>query len=229
MIFFISLFFPCVVFAQLLRFSPDAIPLEGDSIIFRVEFNELDLETTKIQDRILYYLTNELVPDSIHLVNYGSNKSVCQVVDRFNYNSGALQTNIMCMLYELAFEYKDNSCKMTLHNIEFMEKEEYIRMLTYLPLRSWLKKNDFNIIPAKKIMVDKSFKAIFVRRASEKITQQVLEKINNIIKDIESIITTDEKNFNIKPFNIHSITGINECSGMANATGAHYDAMVGNN
>ncbi len=191
-ILFIFFIFPCILFAQN-KFMPESIPVsENNEVIFRKKFGDLDLKKEDIKKRVLYYLTHELNPDSALLAGY-PDKSVCRVTECFVYSSGAFQTNGMCMMYELIFEYEDNCCNVSLEVMKFMEKEEYDKMLRYLPEKPYLKEEDFKSYIAKKIMIDRNYRILFVKKASDKVTGFAIERINTIMKEVEYTLT--KKNY----------------------------------
>lgn len=181
LIFLFLIVFSSQTFAQM-TFSPDSIPLVEGKVFFCVDFNtNLKKDTTR--ERIKRYLNESLDPYAGEFNIDNEDFTVCRITDYIDVNSGILNTFAMYMTYSLSFEYKDSLCVMTIQNISYMDKEYFeTKEERELTGSRVLNMPEYT---AEDIMIHKKYKLVMVGNASKKITTSSVERINNIIKEIE--------------------------------------------
>lgn len=184
-VFFFFLFLlPVYAFSQV-KFSAESIPLEDGKVVFRVVFEDLNLEKDEVQLRVSHYLKNELKTVSKQIIMNNNEKIICRAIDLLDYKSGALYSYAVYMRYNLMFEYAENTCTMTFFNINFVDKNEYDKIQEQSRTDLQSSEAGFVLYSAKDIMIDGKYKVLLVKDASGRVTKLALGKINEMIKDVE--------------------------------------------
>jgi hypothetical protein len=175
----ISIHYQC--FAQI-TFNPDSIPVSNGKIVFRTEF-KTDLKKEVQNERVTQFLNASLNPYSGEFSDYENNLTVCRITDYIDFQSGIMGVFAMYMTYIMTFEYKDNSCVMTIRNIRYMEKE-------YFELKEQSKRKRAVDLPeysGEDIMIEEKYKLLTLSKASQKVTVATVKRINEIIKELEIV------------------------------------------
>ena len=176
--------FQCQLFAQK-TFNADSIPVVDGKVVFRVEF-ETDLDKKEVQDRMIKYLNEFHEPYSGEFIINNNDFTVCRIVDYIDISSGFLNTFAMYMTYNLSFEYSDTLCVLVIQNIVFMEKEYFEIKEEAKTFRT--RELDMPEYSAEDIMIDGNYKVLMIPKASKKVTEASVEKINSIIEEINTFI-----------------------------------------
>src|SRR5690606_31409292 len=169
---------PLMGYTQPIQFTKDSIPIVDGKVVFSVNF-EYDLDKEEFHKRAFAYLNNTLDPYSgkFHLNN--DDYTVSRITDYLVIDESFFQTLGMYMTYTLQLEYKDGSCMMVIRDITYMEKgyfeaqeasERKLNMPTY---------------SGKDIMIDEKYALMLKKNTSEKITDESLKRINEIIKTLD--------------------------------------------
>lgn len=184
LIFVVSAFY-CTGFGQVV-FSSDSIPVINGKVVFRVNF-ETNLRKNIERERIKSFFNTTLNPYQGNFIVESDSLMVCNVIDYININSNLLSTFAMYMTYNIALEYRDNSCTVLIRNIRFMEKEyfekkeeakAYTTRKLYMP--------EFT---AEEIMIEGKYKLILINKASQKVTEASIKRINEIFNELEISFT----------------------------------------
>lgn len=173
--------FGCHTFAQV-SFNADSIPVKDGKVFFKVDF-QTDLNQKTIRERVKKFLNSSLEPYSGEFVVDNENSTVCLVTDYLAINTAVFSVFAMYMTYNLLFDYKDGLCTMTLGNVRYMEKEYFETKEKQQPYMN--RKMYMPEYTAEDIMIDKKYKVVMINKASEKVTDATLERINSIIKEID--------------------------------------------
>ena len=184
LILFIVFLLPICLFSQI-RFTPDSIPLEEGNVVFRAEFENPNLNKIEIQRRVKHYLEKKFKPYSIIISIDNDENTICRTIDYIEYSSALIYIYSMYMRYNLVFVYHDNSCTVIIRNINFIEKEGYDKMLIEEKNSAHGRKNSPTIYSAKDIMINKTYKTLFIKDASGQITNLALDRINEIVNEID--------------------------------------------
>jgi hypothetical protein len=168
-------------YAQSEPFTTDSIPLVEDEVVFTYHFKG-NLSKEEIHTRTHYYLDRELDPYSGAFLKNNSDSLVCQVIDYLEIESNMLHVLGMYMTYDVKFVFKEGLCELTFSNIIFMEKSNFEKQ------ESTSHEFYFREFTGKEIMIDKSYRQLFRRGTSDRITIAVLKRLNEIVRDLNSYL-----------------------------------------
>jgi len=85
----------------------------------------------------------------------------------------------MYMTYDLKLNYQDGSCHLAISNITFMEKG-------YFEARENSERElDMPEYTAKDIMINKEYSTFTIKRASDRVSEESIKRINEIVKNID--------------------------------------------
>jgi len=146
-------------------------------VVFSVDYKQ-DLTKQEFHKRAFHYLNNKLNPYSGGFLTSNNDSTVTVVTDYLVMKSNLLFLFAMYMTYHLTLRYMDGRCELSINNIKFMEKEYFE---TLEKSTRPLKMPEYS---GKAILVDREYAILTVRRASDKITEAALNRINEIIQSI---------------------------------------------
>ena len=86
----------------------------------------------------------------------------------------------MYMTYDLKLVYENALCTMVLEDITYMDKQYFETQ------ENSRRKLNMPVYSGKDVMIDKKYALILKRKASEKITNASLMRINEIIKNLDA-------------------------------------------
>ncbi len=168
---------PIKGFTQVTPFTADSIPVVNGEVVFTVDY-EQDLTKHELHKRVFHYLNSGLNPYSGGFLASNNDSTMAVITDYLVMKSNVLSVFAMYMTYHLTLHYMDGKCQLTISNITFMEKGYF----------ETLEKSDRELnmpeYSGKAIFVDKEYSTLTIRRASEKITEEALERINEVIQSI---------------------------------------------
>lgn len=172
------LLLPSIGFAQPVPFSPDSIPLRGNEIVFEAVFN-YNLTKQEFHKRTFRYLNSELDPYSGTFLISNNDSTVCKITDYLVMGGNFAYVFAMYMTYDFKLNYQDGMCLLKISNITFMEKG-------YFETQENSKRElDMPVYSAKDIMINKEYSTFTIKHASEKITEEAIKRINEIVKNFE--------------------------------------------
>ena len=174
-IFFSSL----VGFAQPVQFSKDSIPVVDEEVVFSVKF-EHDLTKQEFFRSGYFYLDDKLNPYSGAFLVNNDDSTVSKITDYLEIESNPLYIFAMYMNYNLHLTYEDGYCTMIIRDITYMEKRYFEAQ------EKSQRKLNMPEYSGKDIMIDKKYTVFLKRNASGKIIEATLERINEIIKNLDS-------------------------------------------
>jgi len=179
------LLFSSMGFAQPVQFSKDSIPAVDEEVVFVVQF-DYELNKEEFFRRTYSYLNDQLNPYSgVFLIN-NEDSTVCLITDYLEILSNPIAVFGMYMTYNLHLTYKDGNCTMVFRNISFMEKGHFEAQ------EKSQRKLNMPEYSGKDIMIDKNYSRLMMRDASEKITEATVERINEIIKNLDLIFMREK-------------------------------------
>ena len=111
-----ALFFPCLLAAQG-HFTADSIPMQDGQVRFSTEFNDLPLTADDIRKRVTMYVSTRLNAHDGRMVANNDTSLVCATVDSLVYKKQALAVYITYMRYNLAFDYANGYCRVTVRDL----------------------------------------------------------------------------------------------------------------
>ncbi|NLZ94990.1 MAG: hypothetical protein GX921_04085 [Bacteroidales bacterium] len=173
-------------FAQTIQFSEDSIPVINDEVVFSVKFNhELNKEDFFI--RTSFYLNDELEPHSGSFITNNKDSAICRITDYLDIESSFLITYAMYITYNIHLTYEDGYCNMTIKDITYMEKGDFETQ------EESQRQQDMERYSGKDIMIDENYTWLTKRKASKIITKATIERINEIIKDLDLAFATENQ------------------------------------
>lgn len=175
LIFCLIAFLPLIGLAQPIQFTIDSIPKVNGRVEFNVDF-KFNLTKEEFHKRVYYYLNHKLNPYSARILKDNNNFTVCKTTNYIGILDGLFQKFGMYMTYSLQLEYKDGICSMIIRDIYFMEKGYFEADIDNK------RKQAIPKYSAKDIMIDQKYSLMLIRNASERITKESLQRINEIIK-----------------------------------------------
>ena len=166
-------------------FMADSVPVNDGKVEFNVKI-KTDLDKTEIRSRVIKYLNEGLSPYSGVFSLDSTDLTVCQITDYVKIMSNVVNVFAMYMTYSLSFEYQDNECNVKFSNIAFMEKEDF--EYKAISEMSGEKRTKIPAFSAEEIMIEKNYKLLFYKKASERVTKSTVERINKIINELEILL-----------------------------------------
>jgi len=176
-ILFLLMLLPFKGFTQVAPFTPDSIPVVDGEVVFTVDY-EQGLTKHEFHKRAYYYLNSGLDPYSGGFLASNNDSTVTVVTDYLVMSRNVVFLFGMYMTYHLTLRYMDGRCRLTISNITFMEKGYFET------LEESTRKLNMPEYSGKAILVDREYSTFSVRRASDKITEAALERINEVIQSI---------------------------------------------
>jgi hypothetical protein len=187
----VALFISNTALAQI--FTPENIPVSNDEVVFTKTFRS-PLVQNEIHHRVHGFIDTDLNPFSGGFETDNPDKTTCKITDYLKISSSAFGIFAMYMQYTLSFEYTDSLCVMKIHNIRFMEKEHFENKAVYeqqskeSDKKQKKQNHDFQEFTAKEIFIDHDYHLALIRKASEKVTDVSIKRINEIFSDVERIL-----------------------------------------
>lgn len=139
------------------------------------------LDKVQIGDRLRAMLTNQVYSEGGKLTD--NNDSIhtfsLRMTDFLAIERRPLSIFSIMMRYFLILEYKDNSCIATIANISYIEPDEYEKKVR-------LKDNNFDLMPAEMVLLEKKYKSLFIKDASEKIILKTNQRVSEIFATVRS-------------------------------------------
>jgi hypothetical protein len=166
-------------------FNPDSVPVIDGKVLFSTEF-ETVLNKEEERERVKKFLNDKLNPYSGEFILDNKDFTVSRIIDYIDVSTGILNTFAMYMTYSMSFEYKDSLCTMIIQNIRFMEKEYFEIKEEAKTFRS--KELDMPEYTAEDIMLHEKYKVLMISKASQKVTDSSIKRINEILKELEIIL-----------------------------------------
>ncbi|WP_148038903.1 hypothetical protein [Proteiniphilum sp. X52] len=129
--------------------------------------------------RSTHYLNNKLDPYAGAFLINNKDSTVCKIIDYLEIDSNFFQVFGMYMTYSLRMRYDEGRCTMTIRDLTYMEK-------TYFETQEASeRKLNMPEYSGKDIMIDKKYTNLMTRNASGKITEATVNRINDIVKNLE--------------------------------------------
>lgn len=186
LLFFSFLAFPWIGYGQVTMFRADSIPLVDGKVVFHVDFIS-DLDKKELQKEASFYLNDILNPYSG--VFHASNEDhiVCRITDYINISSSLLQSFGMFMSYSLSLQYKEGGCTMVIWDLTYVEKKYHEAQ------EASQRRLNIPEYAGEDIMIDGKYTLMFVRKASERITEASVDRINEVIKGLEASVSNNKE------------------------------------
>lgn len=178
-IIFLITCFPLIGYTQSAYFTKESISTIGSKVVFKVEF-KYDLSKEEFHKRSYAYLNNRLDPYSGQFILDNSDSTVSRITDYLDIDGSIIQTFGMYMMYDLKLVYEHTLCTMVLENITYMDKQYFETQ------ENTIRKLNMPVYSGKDVMIDKKYTSLLKRKASEKITNASLIRINEIIKNLDA-------------------------------------------
>ena len=169
-ILFLLLFVPILCMAQDDDESTQKIvPIEDGKVVFSTSYDP-SLTKQEIHDRLVD-LANSMFAGKgvLALEDYEQGIIAFRMKDYLSVEEKLLMTFAMNMRYILIFEYNDNHCSVKIRNINYTEAEEDRGDLSF---------------SAEFIMIDKKYKVLTIKEASQKITDRTIEYMEGIFNRV---------------------------------------------
>lgn len=179
LIIFLITCFPLIGHSQSAYFTKDSIPAIGSKVVFNVEF-KYDLSKEEFHKRSYAFLNKMLDPYSGQFIIDNGDSTASRIIDYLDIDNNIIQTFGMYMTYDLKLVYEHALCTMVLENITYMDKQYFETQ------ENSQRKLNMPVYSGKDIMIDKKYAFLLKRKASEKITNASLMRINEIIKNLEA-------------------------------------------
>ena len=172
--------------AQSPQFSKDSIPVVDDKVEFSTQFN-YELSKEDFFRVTSFYLNDKLDPHSGSLIINNEDSAILRVTDYLDIEAGAINTYAMYMTYNIHFTYENGYCNMLIKDITYMGKGDFERQAKSK------RKLNLSVYTGKEIMIDKDFSWFMKKDSSLKVTLATIERLNEIVKDLDSIFSSKEK------------------------------------
>jgi hypothetical protein len=179
LIIFLITCFPLIGHTQSAYFTKESIPTIGSKVVFKVEF-KYDLSKEEFHKRSYSYLNKMLDPYSGQFIIDNNDSTVSRIIDYLDIDDNIIQTFGMYMTYNLKLVYENALCTMVLEDITYMDKQYFETQ------ENAQRKLNMPEYSGKDVMIDKKYSFLLKRKASEKITNASLIRINEIIKNLDA-------------------------------------------
>lgn len=174
----ICFFLPVKLLSQPVLYSIDSIPIVNNEVLFTVDY-ELDLTKHEFHTRAFRYLNNELDPyTGVFLIN-NEDSIVCEITDYLLMGSNFAYVFAMYMTYTLKFKFVDGLARLSIGDITYIEKGYFEAQ------ENSERELDIPEYSARDILIDKAYSTFTIRRASDKITEETIKRVNEIVKFLE--------------------------------------------
>ncbi|MDR0370607.1 MAG: hypothetical protein LBH80_01955 [Prevotellaceae bacterium] len=181
---FLTLFFGGNMSAQ--ESADDKMRFINDEVVFTFQLPTVFNQAENYR-RIHHFLDNDLQPYSGGFVKDSVNTTYCAVTDYLEVSANMFSIFAWYMSYELSIEYIDSLCVIHFGRIRFMEKEYFEDKAAWEsnPHNRRLNMPEYS---GKDIFIDKSFKVVSIRRASEKTANAALGRFDAIVTEIKNYL-----------------------------------------
>ncbi len=102
-----------------------------------------------------------------------------QVLDYLELEKKALAIYAVICKYNLILQYKDNQCIALIRNMYYIDLENF-RSKNYSPEK--------DNIPGEIVLVEKQYKTLFMKDASERITQKTQERVDEVFLSLKKAL-----------------------------------------
>lgn len=153
-------------------------------IVFYVNF-EVDLSKTEFHQRAHAYLDEVLDPYSGDFIVNNNDHTACRVIDYIDIGGGTFQSLGMYMTYHLQLTYTDGSCTMIIRDITYMEKRYFEAQ------EASSRKLNMPKYTGEEVMLDKKYRVLTKKKASEEVTMASLDRINEIVSGLSASFVKD--------------------------------------
>ena len=151
--------------------STASIPVVDGKVVFSASY-EPSLTKQEIQDQLLDLLSSKFSDKGVLALNdYEQGIIAFRMKDYLPIEEKLLMSFAMNIRYTLIFEYGDNSCSIKIRNLSYTEPEDKSNSEVYL---------------AEYILIDKKYKVLTIKDASEKITNRTLEYVEQLFKQFSN-------------------------------------------
>jgi len=191
---FLTLLFSGNLSAQTL--TAKDFSLVNDDVTISVKLKP-SFDRDEIYRRVHYYINHNYLP---YIVTFLTNTTVetrCKITDYLVVSSNAFNIFAMYMSYDLSISYADSLCVINIKNLRYMEKGDYENQKLWMENPSY-HKPDFPEYTGKEILIDHSYKTLFITKASQKTEAATLKRFNRMIAHIKRYfnqIVFDENDF----------------------------------
>ena len=168
------------VFAQSDGFTIDSIPMVNGDVVFEADF-PYDLSREEFNTRINQFLSKHLNPVTGEILENNPEYTSSRIVDYIGVGDNIFHSYGVYMIYHMKFIYENGLCQLKIEDIDYLEK---------VYLKAFLDPLDKRKLPtftAREIMIEHRLKQLFVRSASERITESSLDRINGIIDALNDL------------------------------------------
>jgi hypothetical protein len=168
-------FSPLIGVAQPVQFTRDSIPTANGKVEFNVNF-KFNLDKNQFHKKAYAYLNDVLNPSVGTFRADNEDSTVCRITDYLSIDNGVFQKFGMYMTYNIRLVYRKGTCSLIIHNIEYMEKGSYEAIKDH--------QRDMKVMKwsGSDVLIERKYHLMFIRKASERITDATLNRINSIIK-----------------------------------------------
>ncbi len=172
---FALLLIPALCFAQN-ETGNDSIPVVEGKVVFSSEYHP-DLSKSEIHQRLEKWLTYSFLKENerINLNDTIAGTIACRKTDELDIHKKALSVFRMNMKYTLVLEYKDNYCLAAIRSISYSDPDEVLSQYQEMPTS----------YPGEAILLEKRFKNLFIKDASDKIASKTLDRVEEIFQNID--------------------------------------------
>ncbi|MEA4918765.1 hypothetical protein [Proteiniphilum sp.] len=164
------------------NFSKDSIPVVDGKVVFSVTF-EYDLNNKEFMKRSVTYLNGKLDPYSGVFLSSNSDSTVCRITDYFEIDSNVTQLFALYVTYSLRLDYEEGKCTLTIWDFTYMDK-------TYFETQEAsdrkLKMPEYT---GEDMMIRKSYTRLLKKDPSSQVTEATVNRINEIIDNLELSFT----------------------------------------
>ena len=173
-ILFLLLFVPILCVAQEDEFTPAIVPVEDGKVVFSTSYDP-SLTKQEIHDQLVD-LANSVFANKgvLALDDYEQGIVAYRMKDYLSVEEKILMTFAMDIRYTLIFEYSDNMCSVKIRNISYIEPEDETNQ----------------VFSAELIMIDKKYKVLTIKEASQKITDRTIEYMEGMFNQIGKKLRT---------------------------------------
>lgn len=173
---------PTLMTGQEAYFKSDSIPVINEEIIFEAHF-DYDWSSSDYHSRINQFLSKQLDPVSGEIVKKNTAFTTCRVVDYINLGENFFHSFGIYMIYYLKLSADDGHSQVRIDRISYLE-QGYID--------AYLDPSDTRTLPqytAEEVMLKQQFKQLFVKDASQRITEKSIERFNEIVNDLHALFS----------------------------------------
>ena len=166
----------------------DSIPLVDGKVVFSSEYHP-PLSKAEIHAQLENWLTSVFLKNKevINLNDTLAGMIACRTMDVLEIHKKALSVFNMNMRYMLVCEYRDHYCLATIRSINYSDPDEVKSQET------------LTIYPSEMILIEKRFKNLFIKDASDKIAAKTLDRVEEIFNEIDRQLTPQEQKDESKP------------------------------